>query len=154
MNFGEFEYNIENDFNGEVKLLGLGLAGNMEPGILKITTIRDTDTIHIKEFSLIPITDIENLSYVRFSTVSKIFPQPATSTEEITVEYIHDYDTEIEYFLVDQLGKEVFRRKLDFNEAGISILKINFENLISTGHYHLFVRDRFMTIQRGLVLLN
>ncbi|MDC1067807.1 T9SS type A sorting domain-containing protein [Candidatus Kapabacteria bacterium] len=151
--FGEFEVGITEEFNGNAVIKGLALYGNSDSTSVEIVLKRENEVILIKNFLLFNEHEY-NSKIFRISTIDKVFPNPVSSGSLLNANYISDYDTDLTLSVIDNAGKLLTQKSIEFVEAGVINISLKLEVNLSSGVYFIVIKDRYFINRKGFVILN
>jgi len=153
-------YSIQTIFDGEINhkseliVLCEILAGN--DSICRVTFENvNLDSVNFtgKEF-IIKVNTLNNeLPYLRFTKILKVYPNPVLGNSTLYIEYVCDVKGEVEFYLSGLLGQYYFLKKTNIETTGLQKDFIDFNHVILSGSYRIEIRTKFGRVSKPFTII-
>jgi hypothetical protein len=154
-NYGVFKSEELDDFEGLLRVRGLALFGNSDSCNFRIKILKnELDTVLIGSVSFKNLDTNSRNNFQRFSEISKIYPMPLRLNQEINIEYVNDYKTDLDLRLYDLMGKEIKAIKFKGLEPGLNQLKISLPEDPLNNYFFIVLEDENNLLQGKVVVIN
>ncbi len=133
-----------NATNLSIRFEGNILASNDSLFTIDIKNIKlNNQPINDTSFNFKIKTQYNNLSYIRYSQLWNVYPNPLYSGNKIQCEYISDIDDDIKISMFDIKGREYIISEIKDNPKGKHTFEIPINNNFYNGFYYLVISDKF-----------
>jgi|GEM_PF-4731997 len=150
-----FNFNSNFSSGDEIfKIYGELFAGNDSISYQNFTNVYLNDTSMNDFSSKIQSTSAPGfINYVRFSRITKSYPNPITSSDILHIDYYIDKKSKIKIWVYDLNGKGLLIEEIKVANLGFHSSEYQIDNSLSAGLYWIYLESYSGTDYKPLVII-
>lgn len=153
-------YSINTTFDGEINqkseldVLCEILAGNDSICSVSLENITlNSEPFIGKEYQIKVNTLNNELPYLRFTKILKVYPNPVVGNSTLYIEYVCDVKGKVEFYLSGLLGQYYFLKKTNIETPGLQKDYIDLNYDILSGSYRIEIRTKFGRVTKPFTII-